>query len=139
MKLLTENVITKKIISISNRLNRIKSIVKILTSPEMEKLIKIGNSIKTVETNEYNDLYIEFRSNVILNVPKSIIASAKDEVVLGYTKGSFSPNFNFMELVNTKDLNNSVIRIRKKIPAVEYMTRLNIVKWSTVLIKDSKW
>ena len=139
MKLLTENVITKKIISISNRLNRIKSIVKILTSPEMEKLIKIGNSIKTVETNEYNDLYIEFRSNVILNVPKSIIASAKDEVVLGYTKGSFSPNFNFMELVNTKDLNNSVIRIRKKIPAVEYITRLNIVKWSTVLIKDSKW
>lgn len=138
MKLLTENVITKKIISISNRLNRIKSIVKILTSPEMEKLIKIGNSIKTVETNEYNDLYIEFRSNVILNVPKSIIASAKDEVVLGYTKGSFSPNFNFMELVNTKDLNNSVIRIRKKIPAVEYITRLNIVKWSTVLIKDSK-
>jgi len=109
---------------------KIKNMISLLSNDNISNLVKLSNSLETIESNSYGDVYIEFKSNVIIKANQSIVVSAKDELVSCYKRGSFSPNFDVMELINIKDLNNSIIRLQKKIPIIENITRLNINKWS---------
>ncbi len=92
----------------------IGKIISMLNNGKLLELLKISDSINRVETNSYGDLYIELKSNVITTVNGSTVLINKDEFITSYKHGAFGPKFDVEELVNIKELDNSIVKIVKK-------------------------
>ena len=93
--------------------------LKMLNNGKLLELLKICNTIERVESNKDGDLYIGFKNNVILNINGSTVIVNKEEFIMSYKFGAFSPDFNVEELVNIKDINGSVIKLVQKRRTVE--------------------
>ena len=114
----------------------IGKILTMLSNGKLLELLKIGESIQRVESNKDGDLYIEFKNNIITAVNGSNVLINKEEFIVSYRHGAFSPNFKVEELVNIRELDKSIIKIvrkRKEVEQLEMEQYLEKMKQQEVL------